>query len=91
MDRLEEISVQNTEETPDQNPLFVPLRNCPSRVYAEMLKEALENEGIPCLLKRDDSATGYSVVPPLRKTVVWVRNDDLEKSRKIADQMLDPT
>jgi hypothetical protein len=32
---------------------WVPLHPLPGVIYAEMVKEALEKRGIPCVLKRD--------------------------------------
>ena len=38
---------------------FVILHTFPSIVYAEMVKEALESRGIPCLMKSDMLTSAY--------------------------------
>jgi len=78
------------EETP-QGINYVPLRSLPSRLYAEMLQEALEKEGIPSLIKSDDIAITFpshgttSAVP----VTIWVPAEHFKRSEEIADQMLD--
>lgn len=70
---------------------YVPLRNLPSRLYAEMIQEALKKEGIRSIIKSDDIAITFpshgttSAVP----VTIWVPKEDLERSAEIADQMLD--
>ena len=41
------------------NHRFVPLRQDISRLYAEMLREALDNEGIPVLVKTSGIGAAY--------------------------------
>ena len=70
---------------------YVRFRSLPSRLYAEMLQEALENEGIPSIIKGDDIAItlgSYSTTSPVEVTI-WVPGEDLERTEQIADQMLD--
>jgi hypothetical protein len=69
---------------------YVPLRKVPSRIYAEMLQEALEKQDIPCLLKGDDigvflGALGTTSVLPV---TVWVPKELKEKAEEIAFQIL---
>jgi threonine synthase len=70
---------------------YVRLRDLPSRLYAEMLQEALKKEGIPSIIKSDDIAITFlshgttSAVP----VTIWVPKDKAEKCEEIADQMLD--
>ena len=70
---------------------FVLLHTFPSIVYAEMVKEALENRGIPCLMKSDmlTSAYGSKGGGVFSRIRIFVPEDRLEESDTIMDQMLD--
>ena len=78
------------ESTPE-SPNFVPLRNLPSRVYAQMLQEALKNEGIPSMIKGDEGIPlrTTTIHIPVSKITIWVPKRDAAKADEIADQMLD--
>jgi hypothetical protein len=83
--------VDELEEETFENVKYVLFRSLPSRLYAEMLKEALENEGIPSIIKGDDVAItlgSYSTTSPVEVTI-WVPEEDLGRCEKIADEMLD--
>jgi hypothetical protein len=83
VDKLPEESFEDSD--------YVPLRSLPSRLYAEMLQEALKKEGIPSIIKGDDVGImlgSYSTTSPVTITI-WVRERDVEKCEEIADQMLD--
>lgn len=45
----------------DEDEAFIGLYSLPGEVYAEMVKEVLENEGITCLLKQDVVGSGLLV------------------------------
>ena len=82
------------DKLPDDSPKgvnYVPVRSLPSRLYAEMLQEALKKEGIPSIIKGDDVGImlgSYSTTSPVTITI-WVQEEDVEKCEEIADQMLD--
>lgn len=83
--------VDKLEEEAFENIKYVPFRTLPSRLYAEMLKEALEKEGIPSIIKGDDVGImlgSYSTTSPVVVSV-WVQEENLERAEQIADQMLD--
>jgi hypothetical protein len=70
---------------------FVPFRSYPSRVYAEMIVEALAHEGIPAIIKSDEmfgSATGMGT-GATPKIVVWVPVAQKEDAADVADGTLD--
>jgi hypothetical protein len=70
---------------------YIPFRSFPSRLYAEMLQKALQDEGIPSLIKSDDIGImlgSYSTISPV-EVMVWVPEEDFERCEKIADEMLD--
>lgn len=80
-----------TEEQKSRPIKYIPFRSFPSRLYAEMLQKALEEEGIPSLIKSDDIGImlgSYSTISPV-EVMVWVPEKDLEKCEEIANQMLD--
>jgi hypothetical protein len=83
VDKLPDESLEDSE--------YVPLRSLPSRLYAEMLQEALKKEGISSIIKGDDVGImlgSYSTTSPVKVTI-WVLEADVDKSEEIADQMLD--
>lgn len=82
--------VSKLEEEIIENIKYVPLRKVPTRLYAQMLQEALEEHDIPCLLKGDDmgvflGALGTTSVLPV---TVWVPEELKEKAEEIAFQIL---
>lgn len=80
-----------TEEKHSEPIKYIPFRSYPSRLYAEMLREALEKEGIPSLIKSNDIGImlgSYSTISPV-EVMVWVPEKDLKRCKKIADEMLD--
>jgi hypothetical protein len=91
VDKLPEESPKNPQKEPASEVGFVPLRNLPSRLYAEMLQGALENNGIACMLKGDEGVAFRTTTRniPISRITVWVPGKDLKRAREIADQMLD--
>jgi hypothetical protein len=71
---------------------FVPLRSYPTRMHAEMVKEALTNEGIPAIIRGTElfgAGTGLgSAVSP--KLTVCVPPERREEAALIADGIVDP-
>lgn len=70
---------------------YVPLKSLPSRLYAEMLKEILEQEGIPCLIKGEDLGRmlGGGVATSPVEIILWVPEEDYERGLEIAEEILD--
>ncbi len=83
--------VDELQEQSPQSINYVLLRTLPSRLYAEMLQEALKKEGIPSIIKSDDIAITFpsygttSAVP----VSIWVPKEDVKRSEQIANQMMD--
>ncbi len=78
------------EEAEPEPVKYVYLRDVPSRLYAEMLKGALEEKEIPCFIKGDDIGImlgSYSTTSPVRISV-WVDRNKLFEARKIAQEIL---
>ena len=91
--RCSDCDIPLVEELPEETykgVKYVFLRNLPSRLYAEMLRESLKNSGIPSLIKGDDIGImlgSYSTTSPVEISL-WVPQQDWEKADQIADQML---
>jgi len=75
-----------------QEPIkHVFLRDVPSRLYAEMLKGALQNQGISCVVKGDDIGImlgTYSTSQAPMRISVWVDRNQLFQAKRIAEQIL---
>jgi hypothetical protein len=90
VDRLPDEEVPEEEDDLDQKVSYVPLQSLPSRLYAQMLQEALENKGIPSLIKGDEAVLRATTSHlPVSKAMIWVREEDQEKAQEIAEQMFD--
>ena len=71
---------------------LVLLRSLPSRLYAEMVKEYLEKEGIYSIIQSEDVGilgTGGYITNPIGRTSIWVPEDKVKRCNEVADQMLD--
>ena len=87
---VEKLPEESPEETPGEIK-YKLLRNLPSRLYAEMLKESLLNSGIVSIVKGEDIGImlgSYSTTSPVEVSL-WVPKKDWEKANQIADEMLD--
>ncbi len=86
---VEELPEESPEETPGEIK-YKLLRNLPSRLYAEMLKESLQNAGISSIIKGDDIGImlGSYSTTSLVEVNLWVPEEDWEKANQIADEML---
>jgi hypothetical protein len=71
---------------------WAPLHALPGPVYAEMVKGALEKNGIPCLIQTDALASAYGVQGTAMggaETLLFVPEDQLKKSTRILFQILE--
>ncbi len=88
---VDELEVSTDPEPEDEDTTFTPLRNYSDRVQAEVVKEALANEGIPSRIKADDSLgfanSGIGAHP---EVVLWVPEDSQEFAERIADRLRRP-
>jgi len=78
------------EEIP--NVKFIPLPGLPGRVYAEMIKEVFEKEGIPCYIRSGGITDGFNIDaagPAGENTFIYVPEDRVEECERIQHQMLD--
>ncbi|MCK4417681.1 MAG: DUF2007 domain-containing protein [Candidatus Latescibacteria bacterium] len=75
---------------PKQSDL-VELHIFPGEAYAQMVKEALEKEGIPCLLQKDSLSSVYVVQGSTEScpTRILVREEDLQQAASIMEPMID--
>jgi hypothetical protein len=70
---------------------MVPLHPLPSKIYAEMVKEVLEQRDIHCVIKTDllSSAFGSDGTSAVgTQAVIYVPEDRREESEEILHQML---
>jgi len=90
-----ELHPPKEEELYEQNSSyrFIPLRQNLSQLYAEMLREALDNEGIPALAKTSGIAAAffafqYVTAPnPAAPTSVLVPEDRLTEAEAVAESI----
>jgi len=70
---------------------YVFLKDVPSRLYGEMLVEALRKQDIPAIIKSDDIGIvlgSYGTTSPVR-VEVWVDRASLEEAKDLANIVLD--
>ena len=83
------------EKLPEEKPVagmkWVPLHELPSQIYAEMVKESLENEGIVSYFKADFLTGAYGIKGMVAGTRVtlYVPEQDAQRAKIILEQMLD--
>ncbi len=71
---------------------YVGLYTLPGQVYAEMVKEALENAGISCFLKTDVISSGLVVkgaTAPGNECQLFVQAKDKKRAEEILHGMMD--
>lgn len=75
-----------------REPDLVELHTFPGEVYAEMVKEALAKEGIPCVIQQHPIIPASLVRGTTEglPTTLWVNRVDLEQAEEIMEGMLDP-
>lgn len=71
---------------------FKPVRSYPSRIHAEMVQEALTNEGIPAIIRGSEIfGTGTGLMQPSPpKLTLCVPEEQMEEAALIADGIVDP-
>ncbi len=80
------------DEEPKANFKWLPLHPLPGPVYAEMVKEVLEKNDIPCIIKKDFLSSAYGsqgTVSAGLETLIFVPEDRAKESEEILYQMLD--
>jgi hypothetical protein len=87
---VDELPEDKPPESP-KSPNFVPFRNLPTRMYAQMLQGALKNEGIASMIKGDEGVPFRTTTlhTPVSRVTIWVPEKDVKRAQEIADQMLD--
>ena len=72
---------------------WVALPNVPGIVYAQMVKEVLDREGIPCYIQSLWSSGGLGVISstsvPGVTAKIMVPETEYEKAKKIQESMVD--
>jgi hypothetical protein len=69
---------------------FVRLPELPRRIYAEMVRGALQEKGIPCYIQADRITGAYGLEGPVPTgAALWVPEDRLDECLGIQHGMLD--
>jgi len=87
----EALVAELTSQEETEEPInYVQLRRVPSRLYAEMLQEALKKQSIPCLIQAEDAGLmlGTLGTATTLKVVIWVPQKLKAKAEEIAFQIL---
>ncbi|HDL18525.1 MAG TPA: DUF2007 domain-containing protein [Bacteroidetes bacterium] len=71
---------------------IIKWRTFPGRLYAEMVAEALQKQGIYCVIKGEDvgilGGSVYGSSSP-GKVTIWLTEDNRERAEQIAVEMID--
>ncbi len=88
--------VQLVDELPiipvvgEDDDVYAPFRSYPNRLHAEMIREALANEGIPAIIKTDEAVSFAEMGTSSSASVtLWVAEDSQELAGQIADRIFD--
>jgi len=91
--RCSECQVELVDALPVAEPIkWVELHALPGPIYAEMIMEVLEKQGIPCVLKKDFLSSAYGTQGTQTgglETVLLVPEERVAESEEILNQMLD--
>ena len=84
------------DELPEEEPprgKLVPIRRFKSRLYAEMVKDVLDREGIPCFISGDDvgilGMSGFTGTDSVWPATLWGPEDKKDYIESLSTQMLD--
>jgi len=83
-------SLPAEKNIPDED--WLPLRNLPGNLYAEMVKEVLDKSGIPSIIKSDVLSSTYgakSVSVPGSAAQIFVPEKYHKKCKQILLDMMD--
>ena len=82
----------NENSTPEPGDEMVSLGTLPGIIYAEMVKEALDNQGIPSIIKSDMLSSGLqakSAGISDDACQIWVYQKHYKKAKNILEGMMD--
>ena len=78
------------DEAEAERSKFVAACRLRSRIFAEMVAEILEKEGIPCYVKGDDSSifgvAGFGGQDQLWPAIIMAAEEDVERVKEICRQ-----
>jgi aspartokinase len=82
---ITEESTESENEESSQDTDFVPLACYKSRFSSDILREALEKEGIhSIIINRDDIVRVTDTRFPVFRLIIWVQDKDFDKAKEIA-------
>ncbi len=79
------------EEKPPKEVKWIPLHELPGQMYAEMVKEILEKEGIPSYIKANFLTGAYGIKGSFAgsRATLYVPEEHANRAGSILNQMLD--
>ena len=85
--RCGEDLVEKLPESYDKD--WVKFDKMPGTIYAEMVKGALEDQGIPCMLRRDFLSTAYGTfgTDPINNSILLVPRARYAEAEDIVNSM----
>ena len=87
---VDELPVAETDESAAGDSHFVPFRTYSTHVHAQLVREALANEGISAVIKGSEVYGAGSGSSLSSGAVIWIPDDEQEEAARIADSILDP-
>ncbi|MBC8175669.1 MAG: DUF2007 domain-containing protein [Candidatus Marinimicrobia bacterium] len=92
----EDCNTSLVEKLPDEIPTeevkWVPLESISGDIYAEMVKESLENAFIPCYIKTDFMISAFGIRGsgiPITKAKIYVPEESFEEASEILYGMME--
>lgn len=89
----EEALVPQLPEREPEEVKWVVLRALPGTVFAEMVKEVLDKNGIPCILKKDFMSSAYGSTGTglgNLQTQIWVPAEYYGRAHLLVLEIVDP-
>ena len=87
---VDELPLSNPANLDSGDAQFVPFRTYPSHVHAEMVREALANEGITAVIRGAEVYGAGAASSVTHGVVIWIPEDEQEEAARVADSILDP-
>ncbi len=84
-----ELTAELPPEPEQADEPLVELRSLPGKIYADMVKEALEKQGIPCVVKPEVLSGGLLVSGDTGECRIFVAARHKRRAEKILTDMMD--
>jgi len=87
---VDELPVADHEHLMSGDVHFVPFRTYQSHAHAQMVREALANEGVTAVIKGSELYGAGAASAVTYGVVIWIPEDEREEASRVADSILDP-